>query len=54
MGLCVLATRLLLVHAGTPAAARLVLCIAVGALVYLPAVWWRVPQLAGELRRRTA
>jgi O-antigen/teichoic acid export membrane protein len=54
MGLCVLATRLALLHAGAPPSARLVLCIAVGALVYLPCVLWRSPQLAGELRRRPA
>jgi O-antigen/teichoic acid export membrane protein len=54
MGLCVLGTRLALVHAGMPASARLVICIAVGALVYLPCALWRSPQLAGELRRRPA
>jgi O-antigen/teichoic acid export membrane protein len=51
----VLTVRLFLIEAGIPPAARLALCILVGALVYFPVCAWRTPELVRELdgvRRR--
>jgi O-antigen/teichoic acid export membrane protein len=52
-----LAGRLLLIEAGVPAGARLLLLIALGALVYAPVCAWRAPEVPAEvrgLRRRRA
>jgi O-antigen/teichoic acid export membrane protein len=46
----VLVTRLELLHAGVPALARLVLCVAIGAVSFVPLCAWRVPQLRDDLR----
>ena len=51
----VIAVRLGLIEAGVPPAARLALCLVVGALVYLPVCAWRSPELLREfdgVRRR--
>jgi O-antigen/teichoic acid export membrane protein len=52
LGMCaaVLAARYLLVDAGVDQLPRLVLCIALGAVVYVPLCVWRVPELADEVR----
>ena len=50
MCLAVLAARVALVDAGVPAAPRLALCVACGAVVYAALCWWRVPELAAEVR----
>jgi O-antigen/teichoic acid export membrane protein len=52
VGMClvVAVVRLGLVDAGVHAAARLVICIATGAIVYAGLCWWRVPELADEIR----
>jgi O-antigen/teichoic acid export membrane protein len=47
--------RLVLVHAGVTPTLRFVLLVALGAAVYAPLAWWRVPELAdfaAQLRRR--
>jgi O-antigen/teichoic acid export membrane protein len=49
----VLLARGLMVHLETPPALRLAACIAVGALFYLAAAAWRVPELRVELRGLT-
>jgi len=46
----VLVERSLLVHAGVTPALRLAACIATGALLYVLAAAWRVPELRLELR----
>jgi O-antigen/teichoic acid export membrane protein len=51
MAVCMLALRVVLVHEGLPAAVRLLLVVAVGAAVYLPACAWRAPEVLTELRR---
>ena len=50
MCLAVLALRLALVDAGVAVELRLVLCILAGAVVYAALCWWRVPELADEVR----
>jgi O-antigen/teichoic acid export membrane protein len=52
LGMCafVLVARWLLIDAGVAAGPRLVACIAVGALSYLPLCAWRVPEIAEEIR----
>jgi O-antigen/teichoic acid export membrane protein len=52
LGMCavVLLVRWLLVDAGLDGAARLVLCIAAGAVAYVPLCAWRVPEIAEEIR----
>jgi O-antigen/teichoic acid export membrane protein len=50
MGLCVLATRLVLVEAGVSAGPRLLAEVAAGAAVFLPCCAWRAPALRAELR----
>ena len=54
----ILGARSLLLHAGAGSAATLVATLAAGALVYLPVLAWRAPELRGELqtlaRRRRA
>jgi len=52
LGMCaaVLAARYLLVDAGVDQLPRLVLCIALGAVVYVPLCVWRMPELADEVR----
>jgi O-antigen/teichoic acid export membrane protein len=42
--------RLLLVHAGVPPAARLVLLILVGIVLYLPLIAWRMPEVVADAR----
>jgi O-antigen/teichoic acid export membrane protein len=62
MALAVYEVRELLVSAGVGELGRLLLCIVVGLVVYVPLVLWRQPELRGELgvamgmvqRRRTA
>jgi O-antigen/teichoic acid export membrane protein len=49
MSAAVLALRLALLSTNVPMAARLSLCIVVGALVYVPACIWRSPELRQEL-----
>jgi hypothetical protein len=44
----VLATRLSLVAAGLPPGARVAVCIAVGCVVYLPALLLLTPEIAAE------
>jgi lipopolysaccharide exporter len=46
--------RLLLLHEGLPAGARLVICILVGAAVFVPVCAWRDPDLVRELRSLAA
>jgi O-antigen/teichoic acid export membrane protein len=46
----VLVTRLGLLSSDVPAAGRLVVCVAVGALVFLACSAWRAPELRGDLR----
>jgi O-antigen/teichoic acid export membrane protein len=46
----VVGVRLLLIDAGAGQLARLVLCVAAGALTYALAAWWRVPELRTEAR----
>jgi O-antigen/teichoic acid export membrane protein len=52
LGMCavVLLARWLLIDAGVAAALRLVICIAVGLLAYVPLCAWRVPEIAEEIR----
>ncbi len=50
MGGFVLATRLLLVDAGAPAAVTLIVEVVVGIVVYVPCCLWRVPEITTELR----
>ncbi len=45
----VLLTRHLLVGAGASSAITVVVAALVGALVYIPACWWRAPEVIGEL-----
>jgi O-antigen/teichoic acid export membrane protein len=58
MGAAVLGTRMALVAAGVPTAARLALLVLLGALVYGAACLWRAPEVRAELmvavRRRRA
>jgi O-antigen/teichoic acid export membrane protein len=58
MSVAVLAARWLLVELGTPAAVRLVVLVALGVAVFVPACAWRSPEAAAEvttiLRRRRA
>jgi O-antigen/teichoic acid export membrane protein len=57
MAAVVAAARLSLFHAGLGPGARLLLCVLVGAVVFLPCCAWRAPEVAAELRslrRRTA
>jgi O-antigen/teichoic acid export membrane protein len=51
-GMCavVLAVRWGLIDAGVDGAARLILCIAAGAIAYVPLCAWRVPEVAEEVR----
>ena len=51
-GMCaiVLAVRVSLVDAGVPQALRLLICVAVGAVVYAGLCAWRVPEIAAEVR----
>jgi O-antigen/teichoic acid export membrane protein len=51
MAACVFGLRVLLVHEGVPAAIRLLLLVAAGMVVYLPACAWRAPEVVAELRR---
>ena len=46
----VLAVRVSLVDAGVPPALRLLICVAVGAVVYAGLAAWRVPEIAAEVR----
>ena len=48
------AARAVLIQEGVSAGARLVLCIAVGAAVYLPLAAWRLPELRRDLRQSIA
>jgi O-antigen/teichoic acid export membrane protein len=50
MAACVLATRELLLPDGLPAAARLAILVAVGAVSYLPLWAWRAPEVLAEFR----
>jgi polysaccharide transporter, PST family len=50
MALVVAGVRLGLEDAGVHAAGRLLICVGVGAVVYAVLCWWRVPELAGEVR----
>jgi peptidoglycan biosynthesis protein MviN/MurJ (putative lipid II flippase) len=47
----VLPLRMLLVHAGAGPAVRLGIVAVAGLAVYLPLCFWRVPDVAAELRR---
>ena len=51
MAVVVLLGRFLLIHYGTPAAARLVALAVVGGIAYVPLCAWRAPELRSELRR---
>jgi PST family polysaccharide transporter len=46
----VLVARWLLVRAGVPAGVRLAALVVLGAVVYVPAVLWRVPDIVAEVR----
>lgn len=48
---CTAFVRLSLERSGVPIAGRLVVVVAVGALVYLPACLWRAPEVRGEIGR---
>jgi O-antigen/teichoic acid export membrane protein len=52
LGMCavVLAVRWGLLDAGVDGAARLILCIAAGAIAFVPLCAWRVPEVAEEAR----
>ena len=52
LGMCavVLAVRWALIDAGVGPSARLVACVAAGALAYVPLCAWRVPEVAQEIR----
>jgi O-antigen/teichoic acid export membrane protein len=52
LGMCavVLLVRWLLIDAGVDGAARLIACIAAGAVAYVPLCAWRVPEVAEEIR----
>ncbi len=50
MAAVVLLARMAMVDAGVPAGARLVLAIAVGAIVFIPLCAWRVPEVRHEVR----
>ncbi len=52
LGMCavVLIARWLLIDAGVAAAPRLIACIVVGGLAYVPLCAWRVPEIAEEIR----
>jgi O-antigen/teichoic acid export membrane protein len=50
MGATVLVARLALVSVGFPTAARLVVLVALGTVVYLGCVLWRAPELKREIR----
>jgi O-antigen/teichoic acid export membrane protein len=47
---CVIAARMLLVHAGMGAPARLVTLIALGCVVYFPVCAWRAPDVMQDVR----
>jgi O-antigen/teichoic acid export membrane protein len=49
MGIAVFGARAALVAAGTPAAARLVLLVALGVVVYGAACLWRAPEVRSEI-----
>ncbi len=49
MGATLLGLRSLDAVAGMPSAARLLLCIGVGACVYVPACLWRAPEVKAEI-----
>jgi O-antigen/teichoic acid export membrane protein len=50
MAACVAATKVLLLPESLPAAARLAILVAVGALSYLPLWAWRAPEVLAEFR----
>jgi O-antigen/teichoic acid export membrane protein len=50
MAVAVLATRMGLIDVGVPAFPRLVLCVIVGAAVFLPVSIWRCPEVWADLR----
>jgi uncharacterized membrane protein len=52
LGMCavVLVARWLLIDAGVAAAPRLIACIGVGVLAYVPLCAWRVPEIGEEIR----
>jgi O-antigen/teichoic acid export membrane protein len=50
MAVLVLGARAALLALGVPAAARLVILIVLGAVVYLAACLWRAPEITGEIR----
>jgi O-antigen/teichoic acid export membrane protein len=50
MAAAVWLARMAMVDAGVPQGARLVLCIVVGAIVFVPLCAWRVPEVRGEVR----
>jgi O-antigen/teichoic acid export membrane protein len=50
MGIVILLARAELVDAGVPALPRLAACTLLGALVYVPLCWWRVPEMSAEIR----
>ncbi|MDA0180323.1 MOP flippase family protein [Solirubrobacter phytolaccae] len=50
MMIAVAAARMALVDADVPALARLVLCVAVGAVVYVPLLAWRAPEVVRDTR----
>src|SRR5262249_46060291 len=50
MALCVVATRMFLVHEGVPAAGRLAICCLVGIAVFVPLCMWRAPELRRDVR----
>jgi O-antigen/teichoic acid export membrane protein len=50
MAVAVLATRMGLIDIGVPAFPRLVLCVIVGAAVFLPVSIWRCPEVWADLR----